>query len=240
MDNDEGFDQLQKVVESALENAKSWERKRNLVWTERNYEHAARLTLSIAAGKYPDAESAKGYLAERAIVPLLQKVSSLQQALLVEVEAGRVPADEFSGNYILLAFSHLCCVLDEFVLARDFAWRAFHPEIMSTSTNFWYDYARGYKCLWENRPYQKGTFPSLRLLEKYWLPYMELMEAASVGASLEVPLAAIDQSFRKRNEDKRVKDDSYMLDGSPYCPVRWDWRRDGLLRLIEYLKKDKG
>jgi len=169
------------------------------------------------------------------MVPLLQKVSGLQQALLAEVEGGRVPADEFSGNYICLAFSHLCCVLEDFALAKDFAYRAFHPEILNTSTNFWYDYARGYKCLWEHRPYQKGTFPSLRHTEQYWIPYMNLMEAASTGAKLDEAISAIDRSFRKRNQDKRVED-SYLLEGSANIPVQWDFRRDGLLKLIQQLR----
>jgi hypothetical protein len=235
MRTEEGFDRLQKSAESGLEIARSWENKRNLLWAARVYESAIGDLYAIAVGKYPDAESAKQYLTEQSIIPLLLKLSSLQQSLLAEVEAGRVPADEFSGNYISLALSHLCCVVGDYALAWDYARRAFHPEILSTSTNFWHDYARGYRCLWEKLPYQKGTFPTLRHSESYWLPYMDLMEAASTGASLDAALAAIDDSFKKRNEDKRVKDDSYMLDGSPYFPVRWNFRRDGLLGLIRYL-----
>jgi len=235
---DEKIQFMVKSGEQAIEIGKDWEKKGDIIWMHRVYGDAPIDFLSATVGKCANASDAKQFLSQFSIRELLRKVSSIQDTLLVEVEAGHVSVDEFSGNYTMLTLSHLCCVLGELDLARRFASRASHPEVLSSSTPFWYDYARGYQCLWEGRPYKKGTFPSLRGLERYWLPYMDLMEAASVGRSVDEALSAIEQSFRKRNADKQIKDDSYQLDGSPYYPARWDFRRDGLLELIRHLRKN--
>ena len=68
-------------------------------------------------------------------------------------------------------------------------------------------------------------------LEKHWIAYVHLIEAACNGDSLDPPLAEIDTLFARRNKDKRIID-WYQIEGSGVQPVKWDFRRHSLLNYI--------
>lgn len=88
----------------------------------------------------------------------------------------------------------------------------------------------------ERRPYTP-QLAKLNFLERYELPYVDLMSAAMHGTSLEAPLAEIDRLFLVRNADVRMNDvDAYMLEGSPEHSVRFDFRKAGLLAAIANAK----
>ena len=79
----------------------------------------------------------------------------------------------------------------------------------------------------------------LRGQERYWMEYLHLIAAATHGLDdLTDALAKVDAAFAKRNTDKRIKDDNWATEGSGWLPVKWDYRREGLLRYIRWRQEN--
>lgn len=68
-----------------------------------------------------------------------------------------------------------------------------------------------------------AAIPKARGHEKYYLPYIRYMIAATRSEGEEAR-AAMAESFESRNRDRQFKD-WYGLDGDGEQPVRWDFRR---------------
>jgi hypothetical protein len=160
----------------------------------------------------------------------LRDVHRSFQELRGEVAAGKVPWAVIGGNYHLIVFSHIAALLEEGVAADALLAIANEQEVVRLGTRFWGAYAQGLKCLREKRDFE---IPQLKLrsgLEQHWIQYLHLMNHAVRKESCDDCLKRIEHEFAARNRDAKIKDDHYRIEGSVLHPVRWDFRRDAILR----------
>lgn len=97
-------------------------------------------------------------------------------------------------------------------------------------TRFWNEYRRVVVNYVEGKPYIPN-YPTLKGYEKYWPPYLALMNAITERKPIDEHLKEIDKSFKKRNKDSRLTD--YGFDGDGEFPVKWDLRKASILRTME-------
>ena len=139
-----------------------------------------------------------------------------------------------SGNYLLIAFSLFFAVLGQPERMRFFARLAAEPVLFATP--FWGEFGKTYAAFVEGRDY-KPEFPNINFPNRYQLPYIDLMAASLDGRYLEPAIAEIDRQFIARNADHRMDaNDPYMIDGSADRPVKFDFRKHGLLAIIDRAK----
>ncbi len=152
--------------------------------------------------------------------------------VVAKVDAGEVPNSVIAGNYPHLVFAHLAWALGEIEIGETYAKVASRDDVLDLSTPFWREYSRAVGCLVECQPYAMSDFKS-KGQEKYWLSYLRLIECATNHNDLEPTISEINDTFARRNADKTITDDAYEVEGSGLQPVRWDFRRDGLLSYID-------
>jgi len=139
-----------------------------------------------------------------------------------------------SGNYLPIAFSHLFAALGQHERARFLGEVAAEPALFATT--FWGEFGKMYRGLFVGTTYTP-QYGKLNFLENYELAYVNLMSAVMRGESIEMPIAEIDRQFIARNADVRMNAaDAYMIEGSPEHPVRFDFRKAGLLATIANTK----
>ncbi|PQO47228.1 hypothetical protein [Blastopirellula marina] len=191
--------------------------------------------LAMAVVECGDVDEAQSWWATNVPGTLLERFAEVTRECVAQVDAGVVPASTIAGNYPHLVLTHLAWALGNFSLGEQFAEIAVRPDVLPLSTPFWREYARAIAALIAGSPYAVATL-KLKGLEKYWHAYLPLIDAATNAQDLEAPLFEIDESFRRRNADKRIKQDQYEIEGSGGRPARWDFRRDGLVRYLDARK----
>jgi hypothetical protein len=219
------------VAEISLKNAATWQAKGEPVGAQGCLSLALMSYLAVAAEGQADQAGAAAWLAGRGVGRLLRRLLNLDLLLAGEVDAGRLPAAVLGGNYGPLTFAHLAWALRDFAAGEAFAALAGRPDVLGLSTPFWREYASGVGALVRGWPYEVWR-PGVRGPERYWLPYLRLIEAATRGRDVGEAVAAVEEAFRRRNLDRGLRDDSYRTEGSGEHPTRWDYRRDGLLSYI--------
>lgn len=134
------------------------------------------------------------------------------------------------GNYLVVAFSHFFAALEQHDRAAFFA-RIGAESVLFTNP-FWGEFGKMYGALLAGRTYSPH-FGKLHFAHKYAMPYVDLMSAVMHGAPTDSATAEIDRQFVIRNADQRMSDvDAYMIEGSPESPVKFDFRKAGLLATI--------
>lgn len=156
---------------------------------------------------------------------------ALLEQLIASVDAKKLPASILGGNYSNLVFAHLTWALGEFEIGEKFAAIAARPDVLELSTPFWRAYSRAVDSLIECRPHSVGDLAA-EGQEQYWLAYLRLIESATNNQDMTAAIAEIDNSFAQRNMDMSIEVDAHEIEGSGGHPVRWDFRRDGLLNYI--------
>ena len=96
-------------------------------------------------------------------------------------------------------------------------------------TKFWNEYHRVVGNYIEGKTYVPN-YPKPSGYERYWPPYLALMNAITEKKPIDGPLKEIDESFIKRNKDKRLTD--YGFDGDGNEPVKWDLRKVSILKTM--------
>jgi hypothetical protein len=219
------------VIQMSLDTADDWERKGEPGWAQNCLATAVMNYLSLAVEEYPEMRSAVAWLDRCGVGNLLQRVLKNTQVLADRVEAKALPSPALGGNYHYLVYAHLAWALREFDRGEWFVAFGQRGDVLQISTPFWREYARGMGALVKGQAYESASL-KLRGQERYWVSYLQLIEIASRGEDLTDALAGLDRAFAARNADKRIKDDSYEIEGSALHPVRWDYRRDSLLGYI--------
>jgi hypothetical protein len=219
------------AIRSSLQAAENWKRKGQSLWVGRCLSSALLNYLSVAVGDYSDADLAIKWLLQERIPTLLDNRLDETARLVAEVDAGKLPSSTISGNYEELVFAHLAWLFEAWDLGERHVQIAVRHDVRELSTPFWSEYSIAAESLVVRREYRVGEL-ELRGQQKYWMPYLYLIEVACKGAPLDDALAGIDRSFAIRNTDNDFKDDHYEIEGSGRHPVKWDFRRWSLVNYV--------
>lgn len=197
------------------------------------YESAIRNFMHLAFVEYSNFDDVKSWLADHPLEFVTERFIAITKDVIA------MPQPEWtryfqSGNYLLIAFSLFFAVLGQPERTRFFARLAGEPVLFATP--FWGEFGKTYAAFVEGRDYKPG-FPKMNFANRYQLPYIDLMAASLHGRSWEPAIAEIDRQFIARNADPRMDaNDPYMIDGSTDRPVKFDFRKHGLLAIIDQAK----
>jgi len=217
-------------IEQGIATADIWEKKGDLPQMQRCIEGALMGYLQHAV-RQPSFAEAVALLREHDMERLLDRCLRGLTTLCDDVDAGRWPSSVIAGNYDHIVFSHVAWALGNRGQGVSFAEIARRADVLELSTPFWQEYSRGVEALLRGESYVPREM-RLRSHEKYWVSYLGLISAASRGEPLDAAIQEVDVAFRRRNEQGKIDGDSYGIEGCADDPVRWDFRRDGLLAFI--------
>ena len=128
----------------------------------------------------------------------------------------------------MIVFAHLCWLLSQYKLSESFLELAAHEDMQKGEGKFWPEYYRAITHLRERKAYSPVTL-ALRSLERYWVTYLYVISDITSGRDPSATIAEMRHSFKKKNEDKRIKDDLYEIEGTVLCPAKWDFRGESIL-----------
>lgn len=189
--------------------------------------HFAMDLLSVAVMNHEEQEGRE--LLEDEIAEILPQVATVFEDMLALVNSGDEPARWLTGRYNYLVVAHIAHLLGDMGSANRIA--ATGAQAPVRGTPFWDLYARAYDSLIRKERVEYET-PTVRGEEKYWLPYVELMRAASEGLDLRSFQQGVRDAFESRNANKRLAVDAHQIEGTGKQPARWDFRAAALAELI--------
>jgi hypothetical protein len=201
-------------------------RARGELLVEANYLQSVSMAiLAIAVSEYGSYEESQSLRKELDFRGSLRAALETTGRYFRSLAAGSNGA---GGTFNLCSLTH-CCWLeamsseaDEFLSYANAAHRG---------TPFWIEYARGLDCLAHGRDYIPREL-KLKGQEVYWATYLRWIAAlVSGGNGLEERQAVID-GFRRRQQDKRIRDDNTFTEGCSSHPVRWDYRMESIVKLL--------
>jgi hypothetical protein len=184
-----------------------------------------------------DADGVERVLMEIGVIDWLKRSLVLNEELLKGMHGGKTPT---AGVGDLSMLAQVAIYMRQMDVARRMIEIGDDPLVLKhfPVTGFWKEYRRGVACLMEKKAFWANG-QAAKGYQKYFLPYLSLMEAVTRGEDRAEALAAIGESFRARNRDKRLTDWD-MIDGDGKHPVSWDFRLAVIERAItaaEYQQK---
>ncbi len=219
-------------IQRSLQTADDWQKKGQPSWVQKCLNSALLGYLQLAVNEHDDPAGGVAWLESQNVGSLLQRRLDSGKILAAEVDAGRLPASGLDFRYNPLAFAHCAWCLRLFPLGEEFLLLDQRSDVVKLGTPFWNEYARGMSALIRREAFQSAAGLKLKDLEKYWVAYVRFMEAACTGRGLGSALAELDQQFALRNADKKIKQDFLQIEGSGQHPVKWDFRRHGLVTYL--------
>jgi hypothetical protein len=218
---------LENIV-AHLEDAHELEKENHIAGAQDGYRCAITESLSSGVTEYSTREEACKFFEQNRLVELLEKVVELNKFLLVEVAAGRYSTTIIGGTYELILFVQFCWLLRRHELSNVFLEFAALEGIQKTQTKFWAEFYRAICSLIKNEAYEPVNL-SLKGLERYWVTYLFVISDITNKRDPGVSINEMKRSFEKRNRDKRLKDDIYEIEGTAWCPAKWDFRGESIL-----------
>ncbi|MEP0846087.1 MAG: hypothetical protein HRF50_04605 [Phycisphaerae bacterium] len=185
-------------------------------------------TLQYAVWYCDDAVSGVAFLRERGAPDVLRLALELNRQNLERLK--RPPSAPVAVLDLVVGDeAHVALLLDEEPAARQAIEMSEAAREMGCigRDKFWTAYADGLRALLERRPFQPPAF-KLSGLQLSLEPYLRLMAALSSGQDPSDALRSVDEAFKKRQTDRRLRD-WMMLSGDGKRPVRWDYRRAAIL-----------
>jgi len=161
--------------------------------------------------------------------PAVVRLAPADEEMIRAVRSEKVPRTAVSGRYVFLALSHFATLVRAHESAIAFCRVAEAPEV--SGTPFWDAYANCYGKFFAGSDFAVPAL-SLRAAEKYWVPYLELMQAIVRRDPIEVGVEQLRGLFVKRNQDKRfLAADAHQIEGTRNHPAKWDFRLEALLAM---------
>lgn len=225
-------EQRREYISSNLQTADSWREKGNAGWEERCLSSVLMNYVAIAVQECGSLEEARDWFSAGDYPQVFARRQNVLEQLIADVDAKKLPASILGGNYPHLVFTHLTWALGEFEMGERFAAIAARSDVLELSTPFWQEYSRAVGALIDGSLYGVGDLTT-EGQEQYWLAYLRLIESATNNQNTTAAVAEIDNAFAHRNADMSIDDDAHEIEGSGGHPVRWDFRRDGLLNYIQ-------
>lgn len=223
-------------IQLSIQTADDWHKKGQPAWVKKCLSTALMGYLQIAVNEHADPASGAAWLNAQGFSAILHRYCVTLQILDDEVTAGRFPSSVIAGSYHYLVFAHAAWCIGAFSIGGTFAAFAERNDVAELSTPFWREYARAVGALLRRDNYHASNL-RLRGLEKYWMAYLRLIESACNDKQIESTANEIEKSFTVQNGDTTIKDDLYLIEGSGGHPLKWDFRRYGLLMLIDQLRQ---
>jgi hypothetical protein len=215
-------------VKRSLSAAIDWRAKKSSSWELYSLYQAIQHCLSIAVLAYPTEESGIGYLRAECKTSILDRAFELLRELHIDERASLADSPP-PGIHSLVLGVHAAWLLDSYKEAKAIASICVNEDRLRffQSTPFWRDYAKGINAVAQRRPYMPREL-KLSGYEKHWATYCVLMSDICSGNDPSTSIALVEESFARRNKDKRVIGDG--LDGDGTFPVKWDFRKHSLLK----------
>jgi hypothetical protein len=185
--------------------------------------------LSVAVMSHEESEGRE--LLRAKIAEILPRMATVFEDMLALVNSGDEPARYLAGRYSYIVVAHIAHLLGDMESAHRIA--ATGAQAPVRGTPFWDLYARAYDSLVRQERVEYKA-PAVRGEEKYWIPYVELMRAASEGLDLRSFQQAVRDAFESRNANKRLAVDAHQIEGTGKQPARWDFRAAALAELIAH------
>ena len=210
----------------ALEATRKWRAESNVAAETRSLSNVVTAALRCAVPNHAEPASGIAALNDLDCRGHLARLLECNLRIWDALRTNGRPAAAVSHN---ITAAHVATLVGEHDLARDLIQPALDPTVLRhfPLTPFWRGYATAL-----NGFFTQSTFPlpdiKLKGFEKHWMPYVSLMAAIVNGVDTSDAIAAIDESFARRNRDKRLTDWE-MVDGDGNAPVQWDFRKATLL-----------
>jgi hypothetical protein len=219
-------------IESALGSAFNWHSQNNPDSELFCFYHALQNSLAVAVTAFDTPQTGINYLKTEFKSKIFDRTFELIRELHIKKS---VKSDNFRspGLYNFILTVHAAWLLNLYTEAKELAAVCDDPEQMRfyQSGTLWNDYARGLAAVAQGRQFA----PVQRKYKGYdahWATYLQLMRAICLGNDLSPAITLVDQSFSKRNTDKRLISDG--LDGDGTYPVKWDFRKHSLLLVAQH------
>lgn len=152
------------------------------------------------------------------------------QQLVNGVRENTVPPSVVLGNYHLILYSHFSEILSDPATAQGYAEVAAAPEVQIPPARFWTAYATMLVSLYHKNPVDVPAM-KLRREEKTWLPYLNFIHCVTSNIDAVDVLHDIDNCFTLRNAKQGSATDLKCIDGDSYRPVKWNLRKQSLLKV---------
>lgn len=218
------------IIQSSLKTARDWDAKKNANWASRCYAGAMMAMLSKSLIMCDNSRDGIEMLFASGGHQCLHDLHRSTLEVRADVVAGKLPWSVFGGNYHLIVFSHVAALLAEVQISKEFLSLANQKELAQLAGKFWASYACGLLCLVRQETFNIPTLKLRTGLEQYWVRYLNLIRLMSMGHDTSECLKEIDDGFIARNQNSKIKDDQYEIEGSAQRPVLWDFRKEAILK----------
>ena len=184
--------------------------------------------IRISVEEYDSPEDASNYLKEKNLPEFLGRFIVLNADTYKKFKIEpKHPETEVITDISIVHFAWLMDMYDESRIMTEISideavWR-YYPV-----NRIWKDYHRMVGAFVNNKHYEPNP-PKLKGYEKHWLPYIFLMGNFTRSEDISESLHLIDESFEKRNRDKRLENYP-SFDGDGCAPVKWDLRKHTILK----------
>ena len=212
----------QTALNIALEATRKWRGESNLAAENRSLSSVVTAALRLAVTDHADPPSGIATLHDLDCHEHLERMLDCNTRLCDSLLTGGRPTGAVSHN---ITATHVALLLGNSALARDLLQPSLDSRVLDhfPLTSFWRCYATALNGFVTQSVFVTPDI-NLKGYEKHWMPYVSLMAAIVNGADTADSIAIIDESFNKRNRDKRLTDWE-MIDGDGNVPVRWDFRK---------------
>ena len=212
----------QSALNIALEATRKWRGESNLAAENRSLSSVITAALRLAVTDHPDPPSGIATLHDLDCLEHLERMLDCNTRLCDSLLASGHPTGAVSHN---ITATHVALLLGNSDIARELLQPSLDSRVLNhfPLTPFWRCYATALNGFVTRSAFATPDI-TLKGYEKHWMPYISLMAAMVNGTDTSDSIAAIDESFNKRNRDKRLTDWE-MIDGDGSAPVRWDFRK---------------
>ena len=185
-------------------------------------------TLCVAVSKYQDVREGSEFLVNRKIVEHIRTYVRLLDPVCQKIKSKELNPDE-ADVYSSLTICHISWLMHEFDLGTRIVNLVSVPDIHVTP--FWREYRHAVCLLLSKNVYNWSEMRmrgKLKGQERYWKYYLDWISDITNKRDYGETVTSIKEAFRKRNQDKRIKDDNFRVDGSPFWTVNWDYRFESI------------
>lgn len=188
---------------------------------------ACRTLIRVSVEEFSDPSEAKEYLNSFGLPNYLKRFTQLNSEIYKRFkESPKHPQTEVTTDVSVVHFLWLMGMFEEAetmiaISADESVWKYYPVH------RLWKDYHRMLFAFSNHEQYEPKP-PKLKGYEKHWFPYIQLMERFTKSEEISDIVIEIDESFEKRNRDKRLEDYP-SFDGDGRAPVKWDLRKHTIL-----------
>jgi hypothetical protein len=174
----------------------------------------------------PSADAGLAMFRDIGIIEAFREFTALNRWALAELTTGPVKS-AVVNEPTLLCLAWFCGDSESAASLVD-AIRSFKVQSHFPLVGFWFEFATGLVRLSERQAYDVPPIKA-KGYQRYLMPYLHFIADLSQGRDTRASLEEVDRAFQARNGDRRFID-WRSIDGDGKRPVRWDFRRETLLR----------